>query len=42
MVMVNKIILAVCSTVVLVASQKIISWLEHKLDTKESKDKKDK
>ncbi len=35
--MVNKIVLAVCSTIVLVASQKIISWLEHKLETKKAK-----
>jgi|GEM_PF-848394 len=42
--MVNKIILAVCSTVVMAASAKIISWLQEKLehndDDKNKKSKK--
>ena len=33
--MFNKILFAVASTVVLVTSQQIISWLERKLQTKE-------
>jgi hypothetical protein len=32
----NKILFAVASTVVLVTSQQIIMWLEHKLKAKEA------
>jgi len=41
--MVNKIVLAVCTTVVMAASAKIISWLQEKLDhDDDSKSKKNK
>jgi len=38
--MVNKIILAVCTTVVMAASAKLIGWLNEKFDDDRSKDKK--
>jgi len=41
-VMVNKIVLAVCTTVVMAASAKIISWLQEKLDNDDDKNKKSK
>ncbi|MBS2008960.1 MAG: hypothetical protein JST01_18055 [Cyanobacteria bacterium SZAS TMP-1] len=42
--MFNKIILAVCSTVVMVGSAQIIAWLQEKLEHKDGdeKDKKSK
>jgi hypothetical protein len=42
MVMFNKIILAVCSTVVMVASAQVIAWLQEKLDHDQDDDDKNK
>jgi hypothetical protein len=40
--MVNKIILAVCTTVVMAASAKLIGWLKEKLDDDDRAKKKSK